>query len=142
MHIIQLQTKPQNIRKTGVKHQIKCSINRTPKQRQERRHRTRHTLAHYSITSVKLQHFTTVKRHSITVTQHHRITVTSRIITTIEKIFFKNMLTNNISLLYNRISSKVSTDEVTTEKQTRFYISHFSNSPHRPHPTPHIERRI
>lgn len=87
MYIIQLQTKPQNSRKTGVKRQIKCTINWTPKQRQGRRGRSDHTLAHHSVTTVKSEHFTVVKRRSVTVAQHHRITVASRIITTTEKTF-------------------------------------------------------
>ena len=89
MYIIQLQAKPQNSRKTGVKRQIKCTINWTPNRRQERRGRSRHTLARYSITTVKIQHFTLVKRRSITVAQHQRITALIYIITTTEKIFSK-----------------------------------------------------
>lgn len=89
MYIIRLQAKPQNSRRTGVERQIKCTIKWTPKQRQGRRGRSDHTLAHHSVTTVKSEHFTVVKRRSVTVAQHHRITATSHIITTIEKTFLK-----------------------------------------------------
>lgn len=89
MHIIQLQAKPQNTRKTAVKRQIKCTINWTPNRRQERRGRSRHTLTHYSITTVKSEHFTTVKRHSVTVAAHQRITALTLSFTTTEKTFLK-----------------------------------------------------
>lgn len=87
MYIIQLQANTQNSRKTGVKRQIKCTINRTPKQRQGRRGRSRYTLAHHSVTTVKSEHFTTVKRRSVTVAAHQRITALTLSFTSTEKTF-------------------------------------------------------